>query len=151
MAQAMDGTGYELQFEEYLTSYGSNFVELAGSAAEGTTSWIRSLPDEEAGSNGELDAFLQWMDQTSPGVPADTFAADAWASGKAFLDALAALPGPIARDALLAQLRATTTFDAGGFYGPIELGAKRNNGCVIAMIVDGGAWRRLAPDQGFLC
>ena len=67
------------------------------------------------------------------------------------VDALAALPGPITREALLAQLRATTTYDAGGFLGPIQLGPKLNNGCLIAMIVEGGAWRRLAPAEGFLC
>jgi hypothetical protein len=35
--------------------------------------------------------------------------------------------------------------------GPIQLGAKRNNGCFIAMIVQGGTWRRLAPAKGHLC
>jgi ABC-type branched-subunit amino acid transport system substrate-binding protein len=151
MARAMADTGYEPMFEEYLTAYGSNYLELAGAGAEGTTSWIRSLPNEEPGTTPEQSAFLEWMDQVAPGVVADTFAADAWASTKAFVDALVALPGPITREALLAQLRSTTNFDAGGFIGPIQLGPKLNNGCVVGMIVEGGRWRRLAPAQGFLC
>jgi len=66
-------------------------------------------------------------------------------------DALAALPGPITRDGLLAQLRTMSPYDAGGFLGPIQLGAKLNNGCLIGMIVEGGAWRWVAPNEGFLC
>ena len=91
------------------------------------------------------------MDRVAPGVVTDTFAADSWTGAKAFIDALAALPGPITREALLGKLRGTKTYDAGGMMGPIQLGAKRNNGCAVAMIVQDGKWRRLAPAKGFLC
>jgi len=151
MARSMADTGYELDFEEYVTAYGSNFVDLAGDAAEGAISWTRTLPNEEAGANAEQQAFLDWMDQAAPGVVRDTFAADSWSGVKAMVDALAALPGPITRDGLLAQLRTMSPYDAGGFLGPIQLGAKLNNGCLIGMIVEGGAWRRVAPNEGFLC
>jgi ABC-type branched-subunit amino acid transport system substrate-binding protein len=151
MARSMADTGYELKFGEYLTAYGSNFIDLAGDAAEGTSSWIRTLPNEDGGANPEQAAYLQWMGEVSPDVVVDTFAADSWAAAKAFLDALEALRGPITREALLAQLRATNPYDAGGFLGSIQLGAKLHNGCHVGMIVEGGAWRRLAPADGFLC
>ena len=151
MAKSMYDTGYKLKFQEYIT-YDEKFVDLAGKeAAEGVTAWIRNLPNEEPDSNPEQKAFLQWMDRTSPGVPADTFAAESWSGAKAFVDALVALPGPITRQAVLAQLRGTATFDAGGFLGQIQLGKKLSNGCQLAMIVQGGRWRRLTPNQGFLC
>lgn len=150
MAQSMADTGHELRFAEYVTAYGSNFIELAGEAAEGTISWTRTLPNEEV-TSPEQQAFLEWMDQTSPGVVRDTFAADAWAAAKAMVDAIAALPGPISREAVLAQIRGTTSYDAGGLLGPIQLGPKLNNGCAVAMRVEDGAWRRLAPAEGFLC
>jgi ABC-type branched-subunit amino acid transport system substrate-binding protein len=151
MAKSMYDSGYKLKFQEYIT-YDDKFIGLAGKdAAEGVTAWIRSLPNEEPDSNPEQKAFLQWMGRTAPGVPADTFAAESWASAKAFLDAVVALPGPITRPAVLAQLRGTETYDAGGFIGTIQLGRKASNGCQLAMIVQGGKWRRLTPAQGFLC
>jgi ABC-type branched-subunit amino acid transport system substrate-binding protein len=151
MAKSMHGTGYKLKFQEYIT-YDEKFIDLAGdAAAEGVTAWIRNLPNEEPNSNPEQQQFLRWMDRTAPGVPADTFAAESWSAAKAFVDAVVALPGPISRKALLAQLRATETFDAGGFLGQIQLGKKLSNGCQLAMIVQGGKWRRLAPSKGFLC
>jgi ABC-type branched-subunit amino acid transport system substrate-binding protein len=91
------------------------------------------------------------MDRTSPGVTPDTFAAESWAGVKAMVDALNGLPGPITRKGLLDQLRATDTFDAGGFFGTIQLGKRLSNGCQLAMIVEGGKWKRLAPSKGFLC
>lgn len=152
MARAVADTGYELRFAEYYNfPYGTNFVELAGEAAEGTVAFLRSLPNEEAASNPEMTAFVQWMDQVATGEDLDPFAVDSWVSAKAFFDTLEALPGPITRDAFLAQLAATETFDAGGMYGPIRLGAELTNACVIGVRYEGGAWRRLVPDTGFLC
>ena len=151
MAKSMRDTGHKLKFEEYLTAYGSNYLELAGAAAEGTTNWIRSVPNEEPNTSPEQTTYLTWMRRIAPDSPADVFAADSWAATKAFVDALAALPGPITRDALIAQLKSTKTYDAGGLIGAIQLGPKRNNGCFIAMKVVGGKWKRTAPAKGFLC
>src|SRR3546814_6808387 len=50
-AQSLNDIGYELKFEEYLIVYGTPFIEMAGPAAEGATNWIRSLPNEEPGTN----------------------------------------------------------------------------------------------------
>lgn len=152
MARSMADTGYELAFAEYYNfPYGTNFVELAGSAAEGTVAFLRSLPNEEAAGNPEMTAFIEWMDQIATGEDLDPFAVDSWASAKLFFDTLQSLPGPITRDAFLAQLAATDTFDAGGMFGPIRVGVELTNACVIGVRYEGGAWRRIVPDSGFLC
>lgn len=151
MARSMYETGYKLKVGEYLTAYGSNFIELAGEAAEDGVSFSRALPSEEAGGNQEQSIYLEWMDRVAPGVPADTFAADAWAATKALFEAIESLPGPISRDALMNQLRSVGRWDADGFFGPIDLGKKRSNGCVIGMKVVNGRWQRLFPDKGFVC
>jgi ABC-type branched-subunit amino acid transport system substrate-binding protein len=152
MARSMADTGYELRFAEYYNfPYGTNFTEIAGDAAEGTVAFLRSLPNEEAASNPEMTAFVQWMDQTAPGEDLDPFAVDSWVSAKAFFDTLEALPGPITRQAFVAQLQATDIFDAGGMFGPIRLGAELTNACVVGVRYEGGAWRRMVPDSGFLC
>jgi hypothetical protein len=94
MAQSMRDTGYKLQFEEYLTGYGSNYLEIAGDAAEGTTSWTWYLPTEDGGRNPVQKAFVEWMNRVAPGEPTDVFAAESWASAMAFSDALDRRPGP---------------------------------------------------------
>ncbi|HEU5083631.1 MAG TPA: ABC transporter substrate-binding protein, partial [Acidimicrobiales bacterium] len=152
MARSMYDTGYDgLKFADYLTAYGSKFPELAGPGAEGAVSPIRTLPNEEAGSSPEQQSFLEWFGRVAPDQPADTFAADSWVAAKAFIDNLEALPGPITREALVAQLSAVGEYDAGGLLGPIDLGGQASNGCVILMRYESGSWKRIAPDQGFLC
>jgi ABC-type branched-subunit amino acid transport system substrate-binding protein len=152
MARSMADTGYRTRFAEYFTFvYGTDFIEAAGPAAEGATTWLRTLPNEEADRNEEVARYLEWMDRIATDDVRDAFAADAWAATKAFFDALEALPGPITRDAFIAQLASIETYDAGGLLGPIRLGAERTNGCFVGLRVEDGQWRRLAPAAGFLC
>jgi ABC-type branched-subunit amino acid transport system substrate-binding protein len=152
MARSMADSGYKTKFADYFSfAYQTSYIEEAGAAAEGTTTWLRYLPNDDAPKNKELATFLKWMDRVSPGAPQDAFAADAWVASKAFFDALTALPGPITRDAFVAKLTSIDVFDAGGMFGPIHLGPKKNPGCMVGMIVEGGHWKRLTPASGFLC
>jgi ABC-type branched-subunit amino acid transport system substrate-binding protein len=153
MARAVRDTGYRLKSEEYFTfAYGAGFIDQAGvDGAEGAVTWLRSLPNEDASINPEIRRFVEWMDRVAPGDDKDPFAVDSWASAKAFFDALQALPGPISREALVAQLRAIDVYDAGGMFGPIRFGAERNRGCMVGMQVRDGRWQRLSPSTGFTC
>jgi ABC-type branched-subunit amino acid transport system substrate-binding protein len=152
MARAMADTGYKLKVHEVMVfGYGGNFIERAGDASEGVSTWIRYLPVEEASTNPSLAKFVEWMTRAAPGEETDSFAADSWVATKAFFDALEALPGPITREGLVAQLTKFNNFDAGGMYGPINLGAKRTNFCFVGMKVVGGKWKRMAPSRGFAC
>jgi ABC-type branched-subunit amino acid transport system substrate-binding protein len=151
MARSMAQSGYRPKFAEYATAYGSNFIAQAGSAAEGTIGWTSTLPSEDEGEHPELARFEQWFGQVNGDSPVDVFATTSWAASKAFFDALQALPGPISREALIAQLRTMTSYDAGGFYGKIDLANEDNLGCAIAMQVVDAKWKRLAPSEGFLC
>ena len=152
MARAMYDTGYKLKHLELISGYGSDFIEVAGAAvAENAVTWIRSVPIEEKASNAETARFVEWMGRAAPGVKPDYFAADAWAATKAFFDNVQALPGPITRDALIAQLKSVGTYDADGFFGPIQLGKKLSNGCYVLMQVVAGKWKRITPASGFIC
>ena len=105
----------------------------------------------DGATNPEQALYLRWMARTAPGASLDSFAGLAWSAGKALFDTLEAMPGPLTREAMLAQLRATHAYDAGGFLGTIDLGAKQSKGCFIGMIVKDGKWQRLTPANGFLC
>ena len=151
LARAIADIDHPLLAQEHPAAYGSRFPELAGAAAEGVSSWIDVLPVEDGGVNPEQAALVEWMATTAPDASIDVFASLGWVATKAFLDSLEALPGPITRDALFAQLRGNHRYDADGMLGPIDLGAQINGGCLIGMIVEGGAWRRITPQEGFLC
>jgi branched-chain amino acid transport system substrate-binding protein len=153
MARSVDETGHEWLFKEFsYTTYGTNFIELAGEAAEGATSWIRSLPTEEASTNEAMATYVEYMNLVAPGLPQDLFSIDSWVGAKVFLESVEALPGPITREALVAQLASIESYDAGGMFAPINVGQDLSQGCFMAMIVRDGQWQRLAPEGGgYLC
>jgi ABC-type branched-subunit amino acid transport system substrate-binding protein len=153
MARSVADTNYDWKFKEFsYTTYGTNFIDLAGDAAEGATSWIRSLPTEEAASNPAMTTYVNSMNASAPGLPQDLFSIDSWASTEAFFEALETLPGPITREAVVDQLATMKNYDAGGMFAPIDLGDELSKGCFMAMIVRNGAWQRLAPEGGgYLC
>jgi ABC-type branched-subunit amino acid transport system substrate-binding protein len=153
MARSVHDTGHEWLFKEFsYTTYGTNFIELSGDAAEGATSWIRSLPTEEAASNEAMATYVEWMGRVAPGLSMDLFSIDSWVSAKVFVESLEALPGPISRETLVQQMESIQSYDAGGMFAPITLGKDLSQGCFMAMIVRDGTWRRLAPaDAGYLC
>jgi ABC-type branched-subunit amino acid transport system substrate-binding protein len=153
MAKSVHDTGHKWLFKEFsYTTYGTRFIDIAGAeAAEGATSWLRSLPTEEASSNKAMGAYVEWMNRAAPGLPQDLFSIDSYVSAKVFFEALEALPGPITREAWVKQMESIQSYDAQGMFGPISLGRELSQGCAVAMIVQGGKWRRLAPASGFLC
>lgn len=153
MAKAVFDTGFKWLFKEFsYTTYGTQFIELAGEAAEGATSWLRSLPTEEASTNQAMRNYVDWMRRAAPGLPTDLFSIDSYTSAKAFVEAIEALPGPISREAIVKQLESIDYFDSDGMYAPINLGKDLSKGCFMAMIVRDGAWQRLAPaGSGYLC
>jgi ABC-type branched-subunit amino acid transport system substrate-binding protein len=151
LARSLAQINYELKAEEYPVAYGSNFVKLAGPAGNGASSWIDVLPVEDGGQNPEQAQFIKWMKATAPNSRTDVFAELAWAASKAFLDSLEALPGPITREAVLAQMRNNHDYNAGGLLGSIDLGRQANRGCLVAVQLDGGTWKRLLPEAGFQC
>jgi ABC-type branched-subunit amino acid transport system substrate-binding protein len=154
MARSVHDTGHKWLFKEFsYTTYGTKFIELAGTdAAEGATSWLRSLPTEEASTNKAMGAYVEWMNRAAPGLPQDLFSIDSWVSAKVFFEALEALPGPITREAWVKQMETLDNYDAGGMYAPITLGKDLSKGCFMGMIVRGGKWTRMAPTgKGYLC
>lgn len=152
MAKSLQGTGYKgLKFAEYVTAYGSKFIEVGGPATEKAVGFVRTAPNEDPNPTPNQALFLKWMSQIEPRYSRDTFAADSWAAATAFFDGLEALPGPISREALLAHLNTLTSFDARGLLGPINLGESFSNGCGVWMQVVNQKWQRLTPAQGFLC
>ena len=96
MARSMYDTGYKLKFARVPHRLRLE-LHRAGRRRppRASISWIRAAAQRGGGGNPEQTALPRVDGRGSrPGVPPDTFAADAWAAAKAFFDALEALPGP---------------------------------------------------------
>lgn len=154
MARAVRDTGRQWLFKEFsYTTYGTTFIQQAGSAAEGALSWLRSLPTEEASTNRSMATYVEWMNRVAPGTVMDLFSIDSFVAAKAFIDTLEQIPGPITRAALVEQLSQLHHYDADGMFAPIDLGRDLSKGCFMAMVVRNGAWERWVPEGSgnYLC
>jgi ABC-type branched-subunit amino acid transport system substrate-binding protein len=130
-------------------NYGSQFLELAGPAAEGTLIPLAFDIFEDAPTNPTVATFLDWFHRVAPGREPDFYAAMGWASGDMMVQALeAAGPAPT-RDAVLAWLGRLTVFDAHGFLAPCNPAGKVTSPQFMVATVRNGRWERSYPASGF--
>lgn len=152
MAQALANVPHKLKYPIFSSfSYGQNFLELAGPAAEGTMTVLNFTPFEEAASSAPTREFLKWLQQVAPGANPTYDALNGWTSATLLLESIQNIPGPITRASLLATLKAVKDFDANGAWAPTRPNEKLSAACNLLMRVKGGKYVREAPAQGFLC
>lgn len=152
MAQALQQVDYLPRVPFYgAQTYGPAFLELAGSAAEGTIIGITHAMVEDAPANPAVQTFVEWYRRVNPGAPIDYFSFQGWVAADMLADAIAAAGPAPTRQAVLDALRAQPTFDADGLAAPFDAANKRNTQCFAIVTVSGGQWRRVFPDSGFAC
>jgi ABC-type branched-subunit amino acid transport system substrate-binding protein len=152
MAQALAKVPHKLEYPVYSSfSYGQNFLDLAGPAAEGAVTPLTFPPFEEAAGNPATREFIKWLQQVSPGDNPTYDALNGWTTTTLLLDSLATVPGPITRDAVLAALHKVGPFDAHGAWAPSTPNDKGSAACLVIVRVKGGKYVREAPAKGFLC
>ena len=123
LAQAFEQVGYEPDI--YLrdpTDYLPSFVETGGSAVDGTVVFLNFVPFEEAGSNKEMQLYLSWLQQVSPGVDPSFFGVFSWSAARLFVEKAAALGGKLSRATLIDSLRKTDNWTANGMTAPQHVG-----------------------------
>lgn len=153
LAKALKQQGYQPKFASYgPQAYGKQFLKLAGDAAEGVTLNLAYDIFEGRANNKAMDNFLTWFSRTAPGTDPDFFAVLAWSATELFVTALKAAGNKVTRDAVLAELKKITKFDAGGMLASIDPAGKHWATCFVIVKVVGGKWQRVEPaGTGFRC
>jgi hypothetical protein len=76
----------------------------------------------------------------------------AWASAELFVTALKSAGNKVTRDAVIAELKKISKFDAGGILADIDPAGKHWAKCFMIVKVTGGKWERVEPKgDGFRC
>jgi ABC-type branched-subunit amino acid transport system substrate-binding protein len=142
LAQAMQQVGYKPEI--YLrdpTDYLPSFVEAGGSAVDGTVVFLNFVPFEEASSNQELQLYMSWLQQVSPGADPSFFGAFSWSAARLFVEKAAALGGGLTRSTLVDALRKTDNWTDHGMTAPQHVGSKRTGDCWRFIQLSGGTWK----------
>jgi hypothetical protein len=105
---------------------------------------------EDAEQNPAMAAFVEWYERTNPGAPVDFFSVMSWAATDLLVRGIrGAGPAPT-RDSVIAALQAITDFDADGLLAPRNPSAKTIGNCFVVVTVEGGEWKRVDPESGFV-
>jgi ABC-type branched-subunit amino acid transport system substrate-binding protein len=130
--------------------YGKKFLQLAGSAAEGTKVGLIFAIPEEGASNPAIAAFNTWYARTAPGADVDFFALASWVAADMFVKALTAAGPDPTQAKLLAELSKFSSF-SDGLVQNINPAQKKAVGCYHVVEVKGGKWSKTFPAKGFQC
>ncbi len=142
LAQAFQQVGYEPDI--YLrdpTDYIPDFVSSGGDAVDGTVVFMNFVPFEEAGTNKEMQLYLSWLQQASPGASPTFFGVFSWSAARLFVEKSVALGGKLSRSTLVDALRKTDNWTANGMTAPQHVGTKRTSDCWRFLQLSGGAWK----------
>jgi ABC-type branched-subunit amino acid transport system substrate-binding protein len=142
LAQAMQQVGYKPEI--YLrdpTDYIPDYVSSGGDAVDGTVVFLNFVPFEEANTNEEMQLYLSWLQQVSPGVDPSFFGVFSWSAARLFVETAAGLGGKLSRSTLIDALRKTDNWTANGMTSPQHVGTKRTGDCWRFIQLSGGAWQ----------
>jgi ABC-type branched-subunit amino acid transport system substrate-binding protein len=131
-----------------LSCYTQNFIETAGSDAEGTYVWMQFLPFEEADTNPALAAYVDSVGADST----DSFGAQAWQAAMLFqhvVDQIVETDGinGITRQRMLEVLEETDDFTADGWMGTEGKDLRGFSPCMAILQVQDGEFVRVFPEE----
>ena len=152
MVQAMEEIGYRPDvIAQDANFYDQNWVDAAGAAADGV--FVRTVfwPFEEADANPATQQYLDLVTAIDGKIAPARHAVDV---GLAALRPAARdcdLENNLTRSCVLEGAAAVEDWTGGGLHAPTNPGSNEPPECTIVLRVEGGAFTRFAPDEGYDC
>jgi hypothetical protein len=128
--------------------YEPTFLTQGGADVEGVYAGLQQLPFEEAKSNKELAAYVKSAGKDD----VSGFGSYAWIASVLFRDSVNAIVkkagvNGLTRQALFDQLKATTSFDAGGMWGAVNIAERTPSACFMVLQIRDGEYVRVYPKK----
>ena len=107
---------------------------------------------QDRATNPALATFLDWLNRTHPGFPADIYTIEAWAAGQLFAQAMQSLGANPTRASVINAVHEIHGFTAGGLLPTSDPGRKLSPTCMVIVGVKGHSFTRLEPPtSGYQC
>ena len=126
--------------------YDAKAMVAAGDAMDGEYVDLGFLPFSEAKSNKTLAGFLKYIGKDN----ASAFGVYGFEAVLAFqqaANAAAKTSSGLTRASLLTALKGTSSFDAGGMTGTVDIGGKVPSSCFLVVQWKGGKFNRVYPKK----
>ena len=130
-----------------VTAYTPDYLEQAGSAAEGTYVAVTTTLLEEIQYSPELQLYYQWLQQVKPGASPTNLGQYAWGATAMFIEKMIKLGPKPTRKGLLALVAQEHGYGDNGLFPPQDVGGKRLSDCIQVTRVVNGKWTRQVPSK----
>ena len=130
-----------------VTAYTPDYLEQAGSAAEGTYVAVTTTLLEEIQYSPELQLYDQWLQQVAPGKSPTNLGQYSWGATALFIEKMIKLGPKPTRKGLLALLHDEHGYGDNGLFPPQDVGGKRLSDCIQVTRVVNGKWTRQFPTK----
>lgn len=152
LAKAMAEQNFEPEaFVMDTTAYTDEFVNQAGSAADGLVVYTDAALLEEMGSNPEMQRYSKWLAQVAPDAEPTYFGLFAWGAARLFVREAADVGPELTRQALVEEIKGVHEYTGNGLFSPQNVGGKHTAKCQSFIQLQGGEWSRITPDEGYHC
>ncbi|MGB8652673.1 MAG: ABC transporter substrate-binding protein, partial [Mycobacteriales bacterium] len=128
-----------------VTAYTPNYLQQAGSAAEGTYIGIQPTLVEEINQSKELQTYAQWLGQVSPGATPTDLGEFAWGATALFFQDMIKLGPKPTRKGLLALLAKEHNYTDNGLFPGQDVGGRQLSDCIQIVQVRSGKFVRVEP------
>ncbi|WP_232679340.1 ABC transporter substrate-binding protein [Nocardioides sp. R-C-SC26] len=123
------------------TQYTDEFVELGGSAINGTYLAL-AHPLFTTPGNKEMANYLGWLNQTRPGSGPTSFGVFSWSAARLFTTLASELRENLTRENLLAAIKKQRKWTGLGMHPPMDVGGKQTYTCATIARLKGSTWRK---------
>ncbi len=128
------------------TVYNQEFLNTAGSAANGIFISLNVALFGEANSNPAMKTFLTWLNKAVPGhAPPDIFSIYSWAAGMLFAQAMQQAGANPTRAQVINALSSIHNFSANGMLAPTDPGGHKASACFEVVTVKNDKFVRYYP------
>ncbi|MCW2542930.1 MAG: ABC-type branched-chain amino acid transport system periplasmic component-like protein [Frankiales bacterium] len=132
-------------WEPTVTAYTPDYLQQAGSAAEGTYVGIQPTLLSEASFSPELQTYAQWLTQVRPDAVPTDLGQFAWGAAALFIDKMIKLGPKPTRKGLLALLAQEHNYTDKGLFPGQDVGGRKLSDCIQIVQVRNGRFVRALP------
>ena len=126
-------------------TYDAVFPASAGDAAIGAYTYIPGNLFTEAGSNKEVQLYIQWLARVAPNAQPSFFGEFAWSAMRLFVEQAQKIGPDLTRKKMITALQGVKDWTANGLHAPQAVGAKTTGVCESVIQWNGSAWVRITP------
>ncbi|WP_232678216.1 ABC transporter substrate-binding protein [Nocardioides sp. R-C-SC26] len=131
------------------TIYSDAYIAQAGERAKGTYVYASTAMFSDT-SNKEMQLYLSWLNQVSPGSAPNFYGVYSWSATRLFVQEMVKLGANLSRESMVSALKKVSNWTGNDIHSPQDVGGKTTGKCQAVLQYTGSAWKKITPND-YIC